>query len=137
MSEEIKKAGLLLRSIAKTIDLIVVAAAAEIIPNTGFFAGLVYILISDGLFEGRSIGKYLTGLRTISVSSNKPCTIKESILRNFIPGIGVMLFKLPFAGWILMPVILLLEFIVLLGSKEGMRIGDEIAGTTVIEQTTI
>ncbi len=47
--------------------------------------------------------------------------------------IGVLLWKIPLVGWIFMVLILAFEFIMLLGSKEGMRLGDEIAKTTVIE----
>ncbi|HYA32069.1 MAG TPA: hypothetical protein VED67_04855, partial [Thermodesulfovibrionales bacterium] len=67
MSDEVKRAGLLLRAFAKALDFILIAAAAEIVPKAGFFAGLAYILIGDGLFDGRSIGKLLMGLRVVSV----------------------------------------------------------------------
>jgi len=132
--EEIKRAGLLLRSAAKTIDFIIVAAAAEIIPRAGFFAGLAYLLISDGLFDGRSLGKRLIGLRIISTATNKPCSVRESILRNLLLCIGVALWKIPLIGWIFIVLIIAFEFVILLGSKEGMRLGDELAKTTVIEE---
>lgn len=134
MLEEIKRAGLLLRSAAKTIDFIIVAAAAEIIPRAGFFAGLAYLLISDGLFDGRSLGKRLIGLRIISNATNKPCSVRESILRNLLLCIGVALWKIPLIGWIFIVLIIAFEFVILLGSKEGMRLGDELAKTTVIEE---
>lgn len=134
MLEEIKRAGLLLRSAAKTIDFIIVAAAAEIIPRAGFFAGLAYLLISDGLFDGRSLGKRLIGLRIISTATNKPCSVRESILRNLLLCIGVALWKIPLIGWIFIVLIIAFEFVILLGSKEGMRLGDELAKTTVIEE---
>ena len=41
MLEEPKRASLLLRSVAKTIDLIIVAAAAEMILRVGFLPGLL------------------------------------------------------------------------------------------------
>lgn len=132
--EEGKKAGLLLRVVAKGIDFILVAAAAEIIPRAGFFAGLAYLFISDGIFEGRSLGKQLIGLRTISIRGGSACSVRESILRNLILCIGIALWKIPLVGWIFMVLILTFEFIMLLGSKEGMRFGDEIAKTTVIEK---
>ena len=133
MTEEAKRAGLLLRGVAKAIDFIIVAAAAEIIPRAGFFAGLAYLFISDGLFEGRSLGKRLIGLRVISTTTGKICSVRDSILRNLVLCIGVLLWKIPLVGWIFMVLILAFEFIMLLGSKEGMRLGDEIAKTTVIE----
>jgi len=42
---------------AKTIDFIVIAAALKSIPRVGFIAAMAYLLICDGLFDGRSLGK--------------------------------------------------------------------------------
>jgi uncharacterized RDD family membrane protein YckC len=133
MSEGYRRAGLLLRTIAKTLDFILIAAVAEVMPKAGFFAGLAYLLIGDGLFDGRSLGKKLIGLRVVSADTNRPCTFRDSILRNSTFGIGYLLFKVPWVGWIFIVIISVLEFIILLGSKEGMRLGDEIAKTAVIE----
>jgi hypothetical protein len=134
MLEEQKRAGLLLRGIAKAIDFIIVAAAAEIIPRAGFFAGLAYLSISDSLFGGRSIGKQLIGLSVVSITENRACSVRDSILRNLILCIGVILWRVPIIGWIFMVLIVGFEFIMLLGSKERMRLGDEIAKTIVIEK---
>ncbi len=137
MSDEVKRAGLLLRIFAKGLDFIIVAAAAEIIPKAGFYAGLAYLLMSDGLFEGRSIGKVLIGLRVVSLEHNEPCTVRESIVRNAFLGVGLLPYKLPFigswVGWVFIFLAAALEFLILLGSKEGMRLGDEFAKTTVVE----
>lgn len=137
MPFEIKKTSLLLRVFAKALDFIIIAAMAEIVPNAGFYAGLSYLLISDGLFNGRSIGKYLIGLRVVSIVTNEPCSIKESIVRNAPLGAGVLLSKLPWIGWIFITAVSAMEFLILLGSKDGMRIGDEIAKTAVIENIKI
>jgi uncharacterized RDD family membrane protein YckC len=134
MSGELKRAGLLLRAFAKALDFIIIAAAAEIVPKAGFFAGLAYILIGDGLFDGRSIGKLLMGLRVVSANAGEPCSMKESIMRNAPLGAGLLLLKLPWIGWIFLVVICVVEFLILLGSRNGMRLGDELAGTTVIEK---
>lgn len=134
MLEEPKRAGLLLRSVAKMIDLIIVAAAAEIIPRAGFFAGLAYLLISDGFFNGKSLGKQLTGLKVVSIADGKACSVRESILRNLVLCIGVALWRIPLIGWVITLLVVGVEFVMLLGSKEGMRLGDEIAKTTVIEE---
>jgi len=137
MSEEFKRAGFLLRIIAKTLDLIIIAAAVEVVPKAGFFAGLAYLLIGDGLFDGKSLGKKLIGLRVVSVDTNTPCTYRDSILRNSTLGIGFLFYKIPWFGWILAAIISALELIILLGSRDGMRIGDEIAKTVVIEGTRL
>ena len=134
MSDEVKRAGLLLRIFAKVLDFILIAAVAEIVPRAGFYAGLAYLLISDGLFDGRSIGKLLIGLRVVSATGEVPCSMRESIMRNAPLGAGLLLFKLPWIGWIFPVCISAVEFLILLGSKNGMRLGDELAGTIVIEK---
>jgi uncharacterized RDD family membrane protein YckC len=136
MSGDIKSASLLLRAIAKTLDFIIIAAAAEVIPKAGFFAGLAYLLIADGLFDGRSFGKKIIGLRVVSADADKPCSFRDSILRNSIFGIGYLLYKIPWFGWVFIVIAMVLEFIILLGSKNGMRLGDEIAKTRVVATTT-
>ena len=54
MSEGTAKAGLLLRTIAKLVDFIIIAVAIKMVPQVGYFAGLVYLLIGDGLLLRRS-----------------------------------------------------------------------------------
>jgi len=136
MSDEVKSASLLLRVFAKILDFVLIAAMGEIIPKAGFYAGVSYLLISDGLFEGRSIGKFLIGLRVISTAHNGPCSMRESIVRNALLGAGLLLFKLPWIGWIFIAAVSAVEFLILLGSKEGKRLGDELAKTTVVELVT-
>lgn len=137
MAEEFKRAPLLLRTIAKILDFIIIAAAAEIVPKAGFFAGLAYLLIGDGLFEGRSLGKKLIGLRVVSADTNTPCTFRDSILRNSTLGIGFFFYKVLWFGWIFIVLISVFELIILIGSRDGMRFGDEIAKTIVIESPRI
>jgi uncharacterized RDD family membrane protein YckC len=135
------KAGILIRVIARIIDLIVVGALFEIVPKAGFFAAIAYLLIADGLFDGRSIGKKLVGLRVVLIGSGDICGYRESILRNFIFAIAFLLFvilrEIPILGIVLsiaIPVLILsVEGLILLGSENGMRFGDEIAKTRVIE----
>jgi len=142
--KELGKAGFLNRIIARTIDFIIVAALYEMIPRVGFFAGLTYLLIADGLFEGRSAGKKLIGLRVIIYNKTDKvaaCGFKESILRNFPFAVGFILFwilnLMPLIGWIFSfiaaAVVVLFESLVLLGSEKGMRFGDELAKTQVVE----
>ena len=127
-----RSASLLLRTVSKSIDFIFIFAAAEALPQAGWLAGLGYLLISDGLFEGRSIGKRLTGL-SVATASGAPCSIKDSMLRNSTLAVGLLLWKVPYLGWLFFLAVVAFEFIVLLGSKEGMRLGDEIARTSVVE----
>jgi uncharacterized RDD family membrane protein YckC len=133
MSEENKGASLLLRVVAKVLDFIIIYSALEIIPRAGFFAGLAYLLISDGLFDGRSLGKKLIGLRVVSAGRFTSCTFRDSILRNSIFGIGFLFYN--WIGWIIVIIIASLEFIFLLGSNNRIRIGDELAKTIVLESS--
>ena len=133
MSEEQRRAGLLLRTAAKIVDFILIAAVIEIIPRAGFFAGLTYLLLGDGFFDGRSIGKKLLKIQVVSAGTDSPCTFRDSILRNSTFAVGYILWIVPFIGWIFILVISAVEFVLLLGSKDGMRLGDEIAKTAVIE----
>jgi hypothetical protein len=55
-------------------------------------------------------------------------------LRNLVLCIGAALWRIPLIGWVITLLIVGFEFVMLLGSKEGMRLGDEIARTTVIEE---
>jgi len=133
MSEEQRRAGLLLRAAAKIIDFILIAAVIEIIPKAGYFAGLAYLLLGDGFFDGRSIGKKLIKLKVVSSDTGGPCTFKDSILRNSTLAAGYILWIVPWIGWIFILLASALEFILILGSRDGKRLGDEFAKTVVLE----
>ena len=137
-------ASFLNRLIARTIDLIIVVALYKIIPSIGYFTGLVYLLIADGLFQGRSIGKRLVGLKVITREAPETegiCGFKESIFRNFPFAIAYllcgMLGGIPLIGGLfsfaIILVVLAFESLVVIGSDDGMRLGDEIAKTHVVE----
>jgi uncharacterized RDD family membrane protein YckC len=133
MSGEQRRAGLLLRTAAKFLDLILIAAVIEIIPKAGFYAGLAYLLLGDGFFDGRSVGKRLIKLKVVSAGDNAPCTFKDSILRNSTFAVGYFFWLVPWIGWLFFLLVAGFEFVLILGSKDGRRLGDEIAGTAVIE----
>src|SRR3972149_8066343 len=137
-SPEYSKASVLNRFVAKIIDLIVAAAFSKLLSPVGFFAGLTYLLIADGFFDGRSLGKKLIRLRTIRIDGGL-CTYKDSILRNISIAVGYALFFIPYVGWILTIVIYLIEGLIIIGNEKGLRIGDELAKTYVTENggTTI
>ena len=129
------KAALLNRSIAKFVDLLIVAALAELPSMVGFYAGLTYLLIADGLSQGRSVGKRLIGLEVVLPASATPCTFRESILRNTPLAVATILYaKLPYLGWLLGLSVFVLEALLAIGNERGQRVGDELAGTQVIER---
>lgn len=127
------KANILNRFIAKFIDILIVGALLKILPPIGFLAGLTYLLIGDGLFDGRSIGKKIIGLRVVLSDKERGCSFKESIIRNLPFGIGYILFSIPWIGWIFPLIIFTFEGLLIIGSEEGTRIGDEIAKTQVVD----
>jgi uncharacterized RDD family membrane protein YckC len=137
MSHEYKGAGLLIRTVAKILDFIIIFAAIEndFVPKAGFFAGIAYLLLGDALFDGRSIGKKLMGLRVVTADTQTPCTFKSSILRNSTLCIGFLFIKIAWVGLIAVAIVSIFEFIILLGNTKGMRIGDELAKTVVVESS--
>lgn len=133
LSQEVYgKANLLNRFIAKFIDLLIVGALLKLLPPVGFLAGLTYLLIGDGLFDGRSLGKKFIGLRVILTEKDRGCSFRESIIRNLPFGIGYILFSIPWIGWIFPLIIFAFEGLLIIGSEVGTRTGDELAKTQVV-----
>lgn len=128
-----ERANLLNRFLARFIDFLVVAAMTQVLPPIGIWAGITYLFMADGLSQGRSLGKRVIGLQTIQVDQLMPCTYKESLLRNFPLVLGYLVFFIPYVGWFLAALIVGGEAIVILGNPRGMRIGDEVARTQVID----
>lgn len=133
---------LLERSLAKLIDLIISGALYSFHPALGPIAAVVYILISDGLMSGRSIGKRIIGLRVIvNDESEAPCDFKRSLVRNamfacliiwhlvmsWIPYLGIVLASLAWAA------VIVVEMLLIYAEEDGIRFGDQIAGTKVVK----
>lgn len=131
------KANVLNRFIAKSIDLLIVAALFELSSRIGFIAGVMYLLLADGFSQGRSAGKWLIGLQTFVPSRQSTCTFRDSILRNGTLGLAYLLFLIPYVGWLFTVAILILEALLVIGNGKGYRLGDEIAGTQVLECETL
>jgi len=127
------KAQVLNRVIAKLIDLFIVASASQIIVPVGFFAGLAYILIADGFAGGRSIGKRLIGLQTVLPERREAAGFRESIIRNLPFALAQLAFVIPFVGWMASVGIVGFEAVLILGNEQGRRLGDEVAGTQVLD----
>ena len=58
---------------------------------------------------------------------------RESIIRNIPFAAAYILFLIPYAGWVLGPAALIVEWLVALGDDRGMRIGDMLANTRVVQ----
>jgi uncharacterized RDD family membrane protein YckC len=129
-----QKADLTTRAIAGFVDLLIVIGLARLPDVLGFLSASGYILVRDGIFQGRSLGKKLIG---VSVSfADEPfrvATYRESIIRNGPLVAAYILFLIPYAGWVLGPIALVLECLVAIGDDAGMRIGDMLARTWVVQ----
>jgi len=128
-----QKADVVHRFVAKFIDFLIVAALARVLPPVGFFAGMTYLLISDGLFNGRSVGKRLIGLQTIRFDTGGTVSFRESILRNITVSGAYLCLVIPYVGWLAAGGIVLIEALLVIGNMHGHRIGDEIAKTRVVD----
>lgn len=133
-AEGFPKADVLHRFIAKFIDFLIVAALARLFSPVGFFAGMTYLLIADGLFQGQSAGKRLIGLQTLRFDTGTPVSFRESILRNVPVGVAYLCLIVPYIGWIAAGGMVLIEALLVIGNLHGHRVGDEIAKTQVIDQ---
>ena len=127
------KAQVLNRGIAKLIDLFIVAAAGQMIVPVGFLGGLAYILIADGFAGGRSIGKRLIGLQTVLPNRREAAGFRESIIRNLPFAVAQVAFAVPYVGWLVSVAIIAFEAVLILGNEQGRRLGDEVAGTQVLD----
>lgn len=135
-SPELRKASVVKRILARVVDVLVAWAFTLVLPPAGILAGLVYLALADALPKGQSLGKMVFGLEVITQDVN-PCDLKASAYRN-IPFVLVLLFAaIPLLGWILLILagipILLIELWLVVADHNGSRLGDRIAGTTVIE----
>jgi len=127
------KAHVLNRFIAKAIDGMLIAAASQVIEPVGWIAGLAYTLIADGFPGGQSVGKRLIGLQTVIPRTKEFSGFRESIIRNLPLAVAYLLFPIPYAGWLLGGAVVAFEALLLIGNDQGVRLGDEIAGTQVLD----
>jgi uncharacterized RDD family membrane protein YckC len=134
------KADLLHRVLAKLIDALIVGALCTIPKMVGVAAGATYILISDGFFGGQSVGKKLIGLRVVvrdlDGSSTRPCTFKDSLIRNLVFCAIVVLASIPLLGILFLLlglVAIAVETYFVYADDHGIRVGDIFAGTQVVD----
>lgn len=84
----------------------------------GFGLMLLYWLLRDGMFNGRSLGKKVMGLKVVNTAGNRACSYKDSFLRNIT---------------LVIPIVGFIDIIIALVDSEGLRMGDKIAKTQVQE----
>jgi len=132
---------LLERLLAKFIDFLFVGALFTFPSFIGPVAAITYIVISDGLKGGQSIGKRIIGLRVISMSgANLPCDFKQSIMRNGVFGILIILYfiigPIPYIGKLMVALAWIAaigaEIMMVYSDPAGARFCDRFAGTLVV-----
>ncbi len=138
------RADVIERFMAKFIDVLIVLAFMAFPTIAGDLAGAVYILISDGLMSGRSIGKRIIGLRVVKQADNSvACDIRSSIIRNAefacIIVLYIVLGWIPYLGkavvFILAVALAGAEmFLIYTDERSGMRFGDRVADTVVVSE---
>lgn len=87
-----------------------------------FLSTFVYTLVIEGLWDGKTVGKYIVGTRVVK-DNGEGIGIGSSLVRNFVGLIGSAF------GWLG----LLVGAFAIYQSEENKRIGDSAAGTVVIE----
>lgn len=130
-----QKADLTSRAVAGFIDLLIVIALARLPDVIGLLAATGYILVRDGLFDSQSVGKKVIGLR-IALADDAPgkASFRESIIRNTTLAGSFLLFRVPYVGWFLGPLVLGVEALAALGDERSMRAGDLLARTWTVQQ---
>ena len=100
-------------------------ANAVIVPNYPILAAIVgslYILCRDGFLEGQSLGKMCVGQVVIQLKNGNRGQLIDSLRRNFVLAIpGMNFVAVPF------------EFVKIANDHQGIRIGDRLARTQVVD----
>ena len=142
------KADPVKRIIAFIIDA-VASMIVGLIPLAGGIIGALYMLLRDALpieaLEYKSIGKKLLKLSVVNVEEpTSRIDYAASAKRNWMFALGpIMLFFffIPIIGWIIdiligiaALVLVIIEIIKIFSDEKGIRLGDKMAGTMVIEK---
>ncbi len=103
----------------------------------GILPVFTYTLLTEFLLNGRTIGKYVCGIRVVKINGLK-CGFTEYLLRWLFRMIDIYpTFFLSFFfqeyGMIGNALIGIPAFIMIATSKNNQRLGDRVAGTTVIK----
>jgi uncharacterized RDD family membrane protein YckC len=130
------KTSVLKRVLARLVDGLVAWALALVFPPLGILVGIMYLAVADGVQKGQSLGKMVFGLEVVT-SDGSPCDLKSSIYRNLPFELALLFAAIPLLGWILLIIagipILLIELWLVIADHHGLRLGDRIASTTVVE----
>ncbi len=130
------KADLSLRALARLVDFLVAFALAWYAPPVGPVAAALYMLVADALMNGQSLGKRLFGVRAMSTARRVPAGLVDSVLRNSpfalvaVFGAAPLLWPALFVAGV---PILAVETYRAVTNAEGLRVGDLMAETQVVD----
>ena len=128
------RADTLHRCIARALDFLIVATLYQAPLATGAYVGMAYLLIADGFSGGRSVGKRLIGLQVVR-RDGRVASFRESMLRNAPFAVAYFFLWVPWGGMALFCLVVGLEWLLIVGNREGARVGDELAKTRVLAST--
>ncbi len=138
MNDGSRRSELLIRRVAaKLIDL-ALAWALSYLFLPGVLLAIVTLAAGDAFHHGQSLGKRALHLRVREgAGEGAPCSFRASLYRN-LPFLLLPLFVAAgVLGWILLAVVFLPALVVetwlMAVDPAGMRIGDRLAGTRVVE----
>lgn len=125
---------------AKGIDVLITVAVflvgRAVYPPLGAIAGAFIAAFQDSFGNGQSFGKRIIGLRVIDDETGVSCPSWASLLRNAPWALAVLLGCIPFfwalALFVAVPVGIL-EVYLILCVDSGVRLGDVMANTLVVE----
>ncbi len=124
------------RIMAKMIDFSIVFFLIVLFGPPGILLGATYLVLSDSLFEGQSIGKKIFGFKVIDLETAKPCSLNQSFIRNSFFIFPTLLCLGGFIGVILgfltFTVSTIFEAHFIKYSSSFKRLGDTLANTTVL-----
>lgn len=121
------------------------------------FLLLCFFLVRDFLFEGRGIGKNLMGLRVVDKMSGQAPTLSQSIIRNIVLVAPCLLYQLCLIILRFLPPTVVNQFVLtgaaglctlyvvivlpmegyrVYSRADGLRWGDELAGTIIVKAKT-
>jgi len=107
------------------------------LPFIGGIIGFLYMLLRDGITDNGSLGKKLFGLKVVMCGGGR-ITYQESIRRNIIFAIPIIITIIPFVGQIIglivAIVIYAIELLTAVNSTTGQRYGDQWADTMVVDK---
>ena len=128
------------RLIAKAIDLLVVVAilflGKALWQPAGILAAALLCAFQDAMGDGQSVGKRIMGLRVVDDRTGQACSYRLSAIRNVPFVLAVVFGAIPWLWLFLLLIaapLMALEFFALLSIESGIRLGDVLGNTLVVE----